>query len=141
MGCSLVVTLDHANLPATTPFTCQNMDARVGWVGISLLLAMSFRNETITTALIREVPCFRSSFLFPHLYVAGTVDVSVTKWLGVIVCAHNRHVFLHSLSANHAIDVAYVIGIPCALNAECVSLSYVSSHTLHHNTLMACIVL
>ena len=102
---------------------------------------MSFRNETITTALIREVPCFRSSFLFPHLHVAGTVDISITKWLGVIVCAPNCHVLLHSLSANHAIDVAYVIGIPCALNAECVSLSYVSSHTVHHNTFMACIVL
>ena len=54
--------------------------------------------------------------------------------VGCRVPTPNRHVLLHSLSANHAIDVAYVIGIPCALNAECVSLSYVSSHTLHHNT-------
>ena len=61
--------------------------------------------------------------------------------VGCRVPTPNRHVFLHSLSANHAIDVAYVIGIPCALNAECVSLSYVSSHTLYHNTFMACIVL
>ena len=96
---------------------------------------------SFTTAMIREVSCFRSSFLFPHLYVARTVDVSVNEWLGVIVCAPNCHVLLHSLSANHAIDMAYAIGIPCALNAECVSLSYVSSHTLHHNTFMACIVL
>ena len=62
-----------------------NMDARVGWVGISLLITvtMTFRNETITTAFIRKVPCFRSSFLFPHLYVAGTVDISVTKCMHV----------------------------------------------------------
>ena len=53
--------------------------------------------------------------------------------VGCRVPTPNRHVLLHSLSANHAIDVAYVIGIPCALNAECVSLSYVFSHTLHHN--------